>query len=142
MKRPVRPPTRPSALVRPRAAPARAGPAAVVTRVRPCVALDVMSAAVCRALAAASVAVVEDVEEVEEDEEVEVDWKRRGAERRRARRAGAAAIVDVRMADIVCERERETEVPALSMEMGDATEMGGWMDGERKERLKVMKTRG
>ena len=97
MKRPVRPPTRPSALVRPRAAPAKAGPAAAVTRDKPCVALDVTSAAVCRALAAASVVVVEDVEE----EEVAVDWKRRGAERRRARRAGAAAIVDVRMADIV-----------------------------------------
>lgn len=57
------------------------------------------SAAVCRALAAASVAVVEEEEEVDED--VEVDWKRRGAERRRARRAGAAAIVEVRTADIV-----------------------------------------
>lgn len=107
----------------------------MVTRVRPCVALDVMSAAVCRALAAASVAVVEDVEEVEEDEEVEVDWKRRGAERRRARRAGAAAIVDVRMADIVRERERERRRYRLCRWRWATRRrwVDGWMGKEKKD---------
>lgn len=61
-------------------------------------ALAVTLETVCRALAAASDAVVEDV--VFEVEEVEVDWQRRGIERRRAKRAGAA-IVEERIADIV-----------------------------------------
>lgn len=83
MSLPVRPPTRPSAVDRPRAAPARAGPAAVATRERPWEALAETSAAACRALAAASV--------VEVEVEVEVDCSRRGAARR-AWRVGVAIV--------------------------------------------------
>ncbi len=126
MMRPVRPPMRPAAPLSPRTAPARAGPAADVTRDRPWEALEATLEAVCRALAAASEAVEDGV----------VDWKRRGAAgRRRAMRAGAANV-DGRRAGMLWTGRmgRAVEMRAASKE---GTERGrmGWKSRSGRARV-------
>ncbi len=86
--RPVRPPTRPSALERPLAAPTMAGPAADVTRDRPCAALDAVVLAVSAALA------------------VDVDSQRRAANRKAGCRISGRRTAAAR--DMVGGRDGET----------------------------------
>lgn len=85
IRRPVRPPTLPRALLTPLAAPAMAGPAALVTRLRPWDALEEASEAVSFAAWAAF--------------SVVVDWKR--APKRACLRADDRIMGRIATADIV-----------------------------------------